>query len=138
MYTISLIPSGSPHVDTMGVHRTRGARPPSETELAATCSLLHARILGRYHTKNTVSQQCVHQPKACRPISPQWGSIRFRLALRTYAQWGLRVVSLTKSRKIPTRKYHRHPPNAVVVVVVAAGQRRMSLSCVTLQCNLLL
>ena len=31
-------------------------------------------------------------------------SIRFRLALRTCAPWGARVVGLTKSRKIPTRK----------------------------------
>ena len=35
---------------------------------------------------------------------PHGGSIRFRLALRTYAPWGVRVVSQTKSRKIPTRK----------------------------------
>ena len=41
---------------------------------------------------------------ACRSISPPWRSIRFRLALRTYAPWGVRVVSQTKSRKIPTRK----------------------------------
>ena len=40
-----------------------------------------------------------------RSISPPWGSIRFRLALRTYAPWGVRVVSQTKSRKIPTRKF---------------------------------
>ena len=41
-----------------------------------------------------------------RSISPQWGSIRFRLALRTYAPWGciVRVGSLTKSGKIPTQK----------------------------------
>ena len=38
-----------------------------------------------------------------RSISPPWGSIRFRLVLRTYAPWGVRVVSQTKSRKIPTR-----------------------------------
>ena len=41
---------------------------------------------------------------ASRSISPPWGSIRFRLALRTYAPPGVRVVSQTKSRKIPTRK----------------------------------
>ena len=41
-----------------------------------------------------------------RSTSPQWGSIRVRLALRTYAPWGVRVVSLTnsKSKKTPTRK----------------------------------
>ena len=40
-----------------------------------------------------------------RSISPPWGSIRFRLAPRTYdaPPWGVRVVSQTKSRKIPTR-----------------------------------
>ena len=42
---------------------------------------------------------------ASRSIPPPWGSIRFRLALRTYAPCGpsVRVVSQTKSRKIPTR-----------------------------------
>jgi len=34
---------------------------------------------------------------------PHGESIRFRLALRAYAPWGVRVVSQTKSRKIPTR-----------------------------------
>ena len=38
-----------------------------------------------------------------RSASFQWGSIRFRSALHTYAPWGVRVVSLTTSRKIPTR-----------------------------------
>ena len=44
-----------------------------------------------------------------RSISPQWRSIRFRLALRTYAPWGYiaRVVSQTKSRKYPPGKYYR-------------------------------
>ena len=41
---------------------------------------------------------------ASRSIPPRRRSIRLRLALRTYAPWGVRVVSLTKSRKIPTRK----------------------------------
>ena len=36
-----------------------------------------------------------------RPISPRRESIRFRRAPRTYASWGVRVASLTKSRKIP-------------------------------------
>ena len=40
---------------------------------------------------------------ASRSFSPPWRSIRFRLALRTYAPRGVRVVSQTKSRKIPTR-----------------------------------
>ena len=42
---------------------------------------------------------------ASRSIPPPWGSIQFRLALRTYAPWGciVRVVSRTESRKIPAR-----------------------------------
>jgi len=42
---------------------------------------------------------------ASRSLPPQRGSIRFRLAPRTYAPWGciVRVVSLTKPRQIPTR-----------------------------------
>jgi len=37
---------------------------------------------------------------------PDGGSIRFRLALRTYdaPPWGVRAASQTKSRRIPTRK----------------------------------
>ena len=45
---------------------------------------------------------------ASRSIPPPWWSIRFRLAPRTYdaPPWGciVRVVSQTKSRKIPTRR----------------------------------
>ena len=45
---------------------------------------------------------------ASRSIPPRWGSIRFRLAPRTYnappCGPSVRVVSPTKSRKIPTRK----------------------------------
>ena len=39
-------------------------------------------------------------------MSPPWGSILFPLALHTYAPWGciVRVVRLTKPRKIPTLK----------------------------------
>ena len=37
---------------------------------------------------------------ASRPVTPRRGSIRFRLALRTYAPWDARVVSLTESRKL--------------------------------------
>ena len=42
---------------------------------------------------------------ARRSIPPPWGSIRLRLAPRTYdaPPWGVRVVSQTKSRKMPTR-----------------------------------
>jgi len=49
-----------------------------------------------------------------RSISPRWRSIRFRLALRTYAPWAciVRVVSLAKSRNINTHpeKYYRSFP----------------------------
>ena len=38
---------------------------------------------------------------SCRSIPPRWGSIRSRLAPRTYARRGVRVVSLTKSRIAP-------------------------------------
>ena len=43
---------------------------------------------------------------AGRPIPPPWGSIRLRLALRTYAPWGciVRVVGLTTPRKPPPEK----------------------------------
>ena len=43
-------------------------------------------------------------PVVSRSISPRWCSIRIRLAPRTYAPCGpsARVVSQTKSRKIPT------------------------------------
>ena len=41
-----------------------------------------------------------------RSIPPRWGSVRFRLALRTYdaTPWGVHVASLTWSRKMPTRE----------------------------------
>ena len=46
-----------------------------------------------------------YAPRAVQ-FHPPWGSNRFRLAPRTYAAWGciVRVVSQTKSRKIPTQK----------------------------------
>ena len=51
-----------------------------------------------------------------RSTPPQWRSIRFRWAPRTYdaPPWGciVRVVSLTKSRKAPTRKDYRRLPRA--------------------------
>ena len=55
----------------------------------------------------TTTQTTTTVRAVSRSISPPWGSIRFRLALRAYAPWGVRVVSQTKSRKIPTRKYYR-------------------------------
>ena len=66
-----------------------GGRRVNETESTAARKWLNARILSRLHVER---------------VGVQWRSIRFRLALRKYAPWGVRVVSLTKSRKIPTRK----------------------------------
>ena len=55
---------------------------------------------------SSVAEVMVKVRVQSRSIPPPWRSIRFRLALRTYAPWGciVRVVSLTTSRKIPTRK----------------------------------
>ena len=36
-----------------------------------------------------------------RSISPQWGPIRFRPIICTYAPWGVRVDELAKSRIVP-------------------------------------
>ena len=58
-------------------------------------------LTGAPHNRNYTFELTV--VNASRSIPPPWGSIRFRLALRTYAPWGVRVVSQTKSRKIPTR-----------------------------------
>ena len=63
----------------------------------------HTHGADRRHLRGPLRQRGVHV--VSRQISPPWGSIRFRLALRTYAPWGssVRVVSQTKLRKIPTR-----------------------------------
>ena len=66
---------------------------------------------------------------ASRSSSPPWRSIRFRLALRTYAPWGVRVVSQTKARKIPTRKNlplffaSRARPTRCLAAAAAAARR---------------
>ena len=62
----------------------------------------------------------------CRSTSPRWGPNRFRLALRTYAPWGIRVVSVTKSRNIPPGTDY-HPSMALLLVqgcVPGAGAGR--------------
>ena len=62
--------------------------------------------MGEYLKKTSaVAAPCGGVRVASRSVSPPWGSIRFRLALRTHAPCGpsVRVVSQTKSRKIPTR-----------------------------------
>ena len=124
---VSPISSGSPHVRPMGVHRTCGE--PGEikkhTHPKYITALLCAPI--RYKTIKYMRQlqqtfrgvgddpnhgRDTRWPKppavlevrvVSRSIPPPWRSIRFRLALRTYAPWGVRVVSQAKSRKIPTR-----------------------------------
>ena len=71
-----------------------------------------------------------------RSIPPPWRSIRFRLTLRTYdaPPWGVRVVSQTKSRKIPTRKilppffasrhgHLAHPSQPSAAAAAAKGSR---------------
>ena len=72
-----------------------------------------------------------------RSIPPPWGSIRFRLALRTHAPWGciVRVVPdrQTKSRKVPTRNVtallfcdqaYSVVPKAVRVVLIIRDPRK--------------
>ena len=56
---------------------------------------------------------------ASRSIPPQCGPVRFSLALRTYAPWGVHVVSLTKSRKIPAR-------NILLLLFVGRGRIRLT------------
>ena len=67
----------------------------------------HVCLLSREQTLLATQRRTVPLASVVsRSISPRWRSIRFRMALRTYAPWGciVRVVSLTKSRNIPTRK----------------------------------
>ena len=54
---------------------------------------------------NGKGETAFHVRNASRTIPPRWVSIRFSLALRTYAPCGpsVRVVSQTKSRKLPSR-----------------------------------
>ena len=91
---------------------------PNEIELTAAHVLFYRSLSGltRKEVDALFDHVCAGQPAALvttakvrvpgRSVPPRWGSIRFRLALRTYnpPPWGVRVVSLTKSRKIPTRK----------------------------------
>ena len=89
--------------EACGRHRrNRGQR----TAVRARCRVGGGR-LGAVHDGQAGRLRAAQRPAvarvARRSISPPWRSIRFRLALRTYAPWGVRVVSRTKSRKIPTR-----------------------------------
>ena len=70
-----------PHQTQSGTAATRGSHR-FETKFPLTPPFTDARF--------------VRVPS--RSILPPWGSIRFRLAPRTYAPWGVRVVSQTKSR----------------------------------------
>ena len=60
------------------------------------------------HTQDVNKLDIPEVRVASRSIPPRSGSIRFRFPPRTYdaPPWGVRVVSLAKSRKIPTRKTH--------------------------------
>ena len=106
-----LISSGSPHVlrahNVVGVWRI--ARAGSQTKSNVDCrsrvmtQTAGCKVHGWVRDGAAEAHAGARVRVASRSISPPWGSIRFRLALRTYAPWGVRVVSQTKSRKIPTR-----------------------------------
>ena len=93
---------------------TCGAWPPNETKkntrhpnnITARCAghFLVVVLLVEVVHPSATRTPCV-APAARRSIAPRWGSIRCRLAPRTYAPWGCiaRVVSRTKSRKRPAR-----------------------------------
>ena len=73
------------------------SRKKKPNDIAARVRAQGVCVDGSWHTG-----ACV----VSRSIPPPWGSIRFRLAHHTYAPWGCiaRVVSQTRSRKIPTLK----------------------------------
>ena len=95
------------------MHKQLRSRFPKETKLC-NLSLPAKKIFGNLDSgfvakrgnklADWLQKLTNHVRVPSRSIPPPWGSIRFRLALRTYAPWGVRVVSQAKSRKIPTRK----------------------------------
>ena len=97
-----------------------GCVQSSCTVMHVSCSLIHRSVCGHALPWRVPHARCsryaaylynaeVLRVRAMsRSIPPPWRSIRFRLVLRTYAPWGVRVVSQTKSRKIPTRKILPH------------------------------
>ena len=91
-----------PHLRPMG--RTSGSNKPSALKKLTNACRSPRRVLYRAGTSRA-SRAWTRVRAASRSLSPPRGSIRFRLALRTYdaPPWGVRVVSHTKSRKIPTR-----------------------------------
>ena len=116
----SLILVPQPYFNEPGYERQMGT-PEGDSQNAA----YNAEV-----QKNTMKFAMIAQLKdadpafkqvrvATRSITPRWRSIRFRLALRTYdappCGPSVRVVSQTKSRKIPTRKIL---PLVVVFVIV--------------------
>ena len=80
-------------------------------ELRADAEATQGAVIGTHVAHYRVTRDVFTSKKesgdvrvASRSISPPWGSIRFRLAPRTYAPWGciVRVVGQTKSRKSST------------------------------------
>ena len=117
----AVTPAGTPRLTTgpgaMAADDTAGEAKlfVSGASVGMTSSKI-AWLFGIYSSTQAVKVQFhsvrdVHVLSSVRVVSrsipPPWGPIRFRLAPRTYAPWGLivRVVPgrLTKSRKIPTR-----------------------------------
>ena len=98
--------SGTTRAPHVCPQRVRGAKR-NRTDGHPRFSLLLAPPALRYNREIFEPQLTEDQRvrAASRSIPPPWGSIRFRVAPRTYASWGciVRVVTRTKSRKIPTR-----------------------------------
>ena len=95
----------SPHGGTVLAGMHRSVAPASKTQRLPARPHLRAPSYSRHGAGEPAAWQCAaFVSYLSRSIPPPWRSIRFRLALRTYAPWGVRVVSQTKSRKIPTRK----------------------------------
>ena len=105
--------------------------------LVKMTSTLRGETVEKFFTEplaNDSRDALVKVRAASRSIPPPWGSIRFRLALRTYAPCApsVRVVSQTKSRKIPTRNI------IVPLFVVLQAIYEKAFSWVIVACNKLL
>ena len=105
---VNSIPSGPPHARPVWAPGTCGE--PNETKKNThpkiVTPLLYDQDAGGLLSGNW-SGDYADGPVLSRSIPPPWGSIRFHLALRTYAPWGciVRVLSQTRSRK------NTHPKN---------------------------
>ena len=96
------ISSGSPHVRPMWALSTCGEPDKIKKNTHPKyITLFFEQVL--WHRAGRCGPEPDRVRVPSRSIAPPWRSIRFRLALRTYAPWGVRVVSQAKSRKIPTR-----------------------------------